>query len=107
MKKNTNTVIRLCACLVLGLLVLSGCASQQKKKTAPEQKPAVTAEKPMMMDDSRTHKVLYVPTGERSSSAVAIDKRGPAEVNLGSPFEYVITCENLTAGHRQRRRGRG
>lgn len=104
MNHNTNTALRLCAWMLVGLMFLAGCASQQKKKSmgTTTDKPAATGntmpERPMM-DEGRNHKTLYVPTGERATSAVALEKHGPVEVNLGQPFEYVITAENLTSGH--------
>ena len=102
MNKNTNTAMRLCALLLVGLMVLSGCASQQRKQKKPaDNKPMVKTEAPVepMVDSTRNHRTLFVPTGERATSAVMIEKHGPLEVNLGAPFEYVITATNLTSGH--------
>ncbi len=105
MNKNTNTAMRLCALLLVGLMVLSGCASQQRKQKKPapaDNKPMVKTEtpvEPMVTEQARNHRTLFVPTGMRDTSAVMIEKHGPTEVNLGAPFDYVITATNLTAGH--------
>lgn len=37
------------------------------------------------------------PTGNRATSAVLLEKRLPAEVNAGVPFEYQIYVENLSS----------
>ena len=87
MNKNTNTAMRLCALLLVGLMVLSGCASQQRKQKKPaDNKPMVKTEAPVepMVDSTRNHRTLFVPTGERATSAVMIEKHGPLEVNLGA-----------------------
>ena len=104
MRHTLDSSARLCAWLLVGLLVLGGCASQQKKKTKaaePTKMEEPAAMEPMPMPEpmsGRNMGTLYVPTGEAATSAIALIKRGPSEVNLGAPFEYTITAENLTAG---------
>ncbi|MEL6429862.1 MAG: hypothetical protein AAFP22_03170 [Planctomycetota bacterium] len=39
---------------------------------------------------------MAFPTGDRSTSAVLLEKEMPAEVILGVPFEYRIEVQNLT-----------
>lgn len=101
MRHTMTSSARLCAWLLVGLMVLGGCASQQKKKKAePAKKMEQPAEKPAPMPmQGRNMGTLYVPTGEAATSAIALMKRGPMEVNLGVPFEYTITAENLTSGN--------
>src|SRR5207237_9740436 len=45
-------------------------------------------------DSSRV--VLAYPTGNRSTSAVLVERMSPAEVRLGEPYEYQIKVTNLT-----------
>jgi uncharacterized repeat protein (TIGR01451 family) len=88
---------------VAAALVLAGCASQQKKPdntgnkemtTPTEKAPTRTAAAPTGTGNTR---VLYVPTGERTTSAVMLEKTGPYEVILGQAFTYTITATNLTS----------
>lgn len=41
--------------------------------------------------------VMYLPTGERSTSSLMIEKIAPSEVTVGSPFDYIIRVTNLTS----------
>lgn len=45
-------------------------------------------------DSSRV--VLAYPTGNRSTSAVLVERMSPPEVRLGEPYEYQIKVTNLT-----------
>lgn len=40
--------------------------------------------------------VMYLPTGERSTSSLMIEKIAPSEVVAGAPFDYTIRVTNLT-----------
>ncbi len=53
--------------------------------------------------DSRSHMgkmpgltQLYFPSGDRSASAVLLERQGPAEVRRGEPFTYEIKITNMT-----------
>ncbi len=105
------------ACLIIALasLALVGC---QKNKTAdsgaaskqrysfgyPEdrggEKPKAPAEAapapaPAPADGMVSTRVA-IPTGERRTSGMLIEKMAPAEVTLNQPFEYTIQVTNLT-----------
>lgn len=83
--------------LLAAAALVTGCASQQKKpesnnnaKSAPTAAPVAA---PVAGMNSR---ILYLPTGEAATSAVKLEKTGPAEVTLNQPFTYTITATNLT-----------
>lgn len=44
-----------------------------------------------------TGNVMYIPTGERSSSALMIEKIYPTQVTVGQPFDYIIKATNISA----------
>ncbi|MEZ6197832.1 MAG: CARDB domain-containing protein [Planctomycetota bacterium] len=93
------------------LVALPACTSQQKKPMRSEPAPAANdgmkmEEKPMAMDHmghtgswmegDMMVRALAIPTGEISTSTVLIEKRAPAEVTLGSEFDYTLVVKNLT-----------
>lgn len=106
----------LVALLLAAVMAFTGCASQQKKssssrrttaatETHTETEPMVTETEPMttdngggfMMGGGDGHAVLYLPTGDRSTSALMLEKHSPTEVILGQEFEYTLTATNLTS----------
>lgn len=95
---------KLCAAfLMMAIVVLSACASQQQKTRRKPAKPApVEAKKaPMkakMVQSGDNMSVLHVPTGEMGTSAVTLTNSSPRVVNLGTPYDFVITATNLTNG---------
>lgn len=61
----------------------------------PEPKPAPRAATPAPA--ARTgSSVMYLPTGERATSAVMIERTSPGEVVAGQNFTYDIIVTNLT-----------
>jgi len=44
-----------------------------------------------------TGNVMYIPTGERSSSALMIEKIYPTQVTVGQPFDYIIRATNISS----------
>ena len=87
-------------------LTLGGCTQQKADSTpapAPAAKPApapapaaqAPAAKPApAMGAGNTQ---YWPTGNRASSAIAVEKIAPAEVSAGQSFDYTLRITNLTA----------
>jgi uncharacterized repeat protein (TIGR01451 family) len=110
---------RLLSVRVLGLLLLSagpllvGCASN-----GPLESDEARAERQRDGDDTSTGErrrvreerirdaredsadssrvALAYPTGNRSTSAVLVERMSPPEVRLGEPYEYQIKVTNLT-----------
>jgi uncharacterized repeat protein (TIGR01451 family) len=97
----------------------SGCASEQPHKdpryelggrsemSSPAPAPAkpVEAARPAAAPAARPvaeprpgTTVMYLPTGERGTSALMIEKIHPSEVIAGSTFDYEIRVTNLTSG---------
>jgi uncharacterized repeat protein (TIGR01451 family) len=66
--------------------------------TAPERKRAREERIRDARDDSAdaSRVVLAYPTGNRSTSAVLVERMSPPEVRLGDPYEYQIKVSNLT-----------
>ncbi len=68
--------------------------------------PVVTPSKPQPAVPQPTTKPvagtvsasLAVPTGNPATSAVLLEKFVPAQVNVGQPFDIVISVKNLTSG---------
>ena len=97
----------LVAALAMVGLVLSGCQQQQQKrdrrppKVQTKKMPAKpTPQAPLgdvIMADGRDVRTLAVPTGERSTSTILIEKSVPSEVILGQPFDYTITVTSLVS----------
>jgi hypothetical protein len=54
--------------------------------------PAPPAPKPAPLPAS----VIYLPTGVKASSVLAIEKSCPTKVVVGKPFEYVIKVSNIS-----------
>jgi len=44
-----------------------------------------------------TGSVMYIPTGERNSSALMIEKIYPTQVTVGQPFDYIIKATNISS----------
>ncbi len=99
--------------LLLAIAVaLFGCASQQGQKGAysgkmfsPEGQSQAKKEAPAPADTAcpaRTVKgdlvtsSMAVPTGDRSTSVLLLERTAPAEVTLGKTYEYTIDVINLT-----------
>src|SRR5687767_8647986 len=92
---------------LLGLLVNAGCytsaeigeprsrradsADNSDRKTPREERVRDLREEP---DGSRA--VMAFPTGNRSTSAILVERLSPAEVRMGDAFEYEIKVTNLT-----------
>jgi len=80
-------------------LALAGCQTSQttsKPKPKPEPAPKTQPKKPMAMPGMVSASVA-IPTGNRETSGLLIEKHAPAEVTLGSNFDYMIKVTNLTA----------
>jgi uncharacterized repeat protein (TIGR01451 family) len=103
------------------LVALPACTSQQKKSTRTTSAPAAQETDMSMESDSDSSmdmeepaytdmggstgtrmegdtivRSLAVPTGDMSTSTVMLEKRAPAEVTLGSEFDYTVMVRNLT-----------
>lgn len=118
------SVNRLLSVLALaGMAFTTGCASDsagsggQYDGTAPHARPdagrvaaarqpapaptptaaptpaAAPAARPM----AASANVMYLPTGERNSSALMIEKIYPTTVTVGQPFDYVIRATNISS----------
>lgn len=58
-----------------------------------EMKPAPKAQQPKA---GQVVSSMYIPTGERSSSAILLEKMAPREVVSGVEFEYQLRVTNLS-----------
>jgi len=41
--------------------------------------------------------VMYIPTGDRATSALMIEKIFPSQVSVGQPFDYIIKATNISS----------
>lgn len=64
-------------------------------KPAPAPAPAETPAPRAAV--ASTGSVMYIPTGERNSSALMIEKIYPTQVTVGQPFDYIIKATNISA----------
>lgn len=79
---------------------------EHARKSEPAPAPAPRATAPAAQPAPRTtapapaprmgSSVMYLPTGERSTSAVMIERTSPGEVTVGQNFTYDIIVTNLT-----------
>jgi uncharacterized repeat protein (TIGR01451 family) len=65
-----------------------------ESKPKPTKKKTVKAAAPAGMLLSE----LMLPTGDRDSSVLLIEKYGPATVNVNQPYDYKLVVTNLTDG---------
>jgi hypothetical protein len=65
-------------------------------RTQPKVQPRVEPIRrtPMSTTGFRTSRAY--PTGERSTSAVLVERLAPNEVQAGTPFSYTVKVTNLT-----------
>jgi len=119
-KSNSVMSLALCASAVISMV---GCKSEpmpvnaegQYTGTAPHARPGATyipERKPVAKTDSAPapapapaarpvaaaptgSDVMYIPTGERSTSALMIEKIYPRTVSVGQSFDYVIKATNI------------
>jgi len=78
----------------------SGAGSTAPAYQPPVAQPAASTSAPsgtMTQTGGMNRASLAYPTGDKSTSAVLIEKFAPAEVNAGQPTEYVIRVTNLTS----------
>lgn len=80
-------------------------ADDHARKSTPAPAPAPKAEAPAPQPQPRPapapaprmgSSVMYLPTGERATSAVMIERTSPGEVSVGQNFTYDIIVTNLT-----------
>ncbi|MBL9002267.1 MAG: DUF11 domain-containing protein [Phycisphaerae bacterium] len=64
-------------------------------EAAPAPAPAPAAA-PAPRAAATTGDVMYIPTGERSTSALMVEKIFPRTVSVGQPFEYTIKTTNIS-----------
>lgn len=74
--------------VMLSSMGLTGCYGAGREEAPPP--PA----KPASMAPSAN--AMAIPTGDRSTSVVYLEKSGPKEVVVGQEFEYQIRVTNLT-----------
>lgn len=100
---------------VTATLALSGCtegykmprlegkwvdhpAPMARQEPAPAPAPAPRqAPTPAPAPKASGAAVMYLPTGERSTSSLMLEKIAPSEVMAGQPFDYIIRVTNLTS----------
>ncbi len=88
--------LMMCCGLMASVISLSGCQLTQQSR--PTAQPAPAAE-PMKVDAPAPMPgtvEMYFPTGDRSTSAVMLQRRMPAEVIVGQDFEYNIIVTNIS-----------
>jgi uncharacterized repeat protein (TIGR01451 family) len=75
----------------------TGATRTARETPAPETKPATTTTAaPRQPAAAASANVMYLPTGDRSSSALMIEKIFPTTVSVGQPFEYMIRATNIS-----------
>lgn len=67
-----------------------------KAQAAPATKPAAKPAPKAM--DGMLLSAMALPTGDKGTSVVLLEKFGPAEVKLNQAFEYRLVVTNLTDG---------
>lgn len=87
--------------LALGMLGIPACRTSGTtdtgaKPAAATAQPAPPKPAPDRPGDTRPGATMYLPTGERSTSAMMIEKVYPAEVVAGQTVEYEVRVTNLT-----------
>jgi len=87
------------ATVVFGAVLMTGC---QAPETRAAPVSTVAPEKGLTKSPSSgggdwSHSTIAVPTGDKSSSVILLDRAAPAEVSVGQPFNADITVTNLTA----------
>jgi len=103
-----------CLTMVIAAVVLAGCQTDQSTATkqphsrydcgypgdkAAPKEDAKPAPKPAPAPAPTTGMVrtaVAIPTGDRATSGLYIEKMAPAEVTLNNPYEYTIKVTNLT-----------
>ena len=95
---NLNRTTALLALCVCGLMTLAGCQSSQttaepaaKPAPKPAPKPAAAPATLGMVSSA-----IALPTGDRATSGLLIEKIAPATVSLNSSFDYTLKVTNLT-----------
>ncbi len=83
--------------LACGLMGLAGCQSSQSTATAeaPKSKPApkpVKVAQPGMVSTA-----IALPTGDKRTSGLYVEKMAPAEVSLNQEYTYTIRVTNLAS----------
>ena len=101
------------ATCVVALLGVTGCGLSRfcgvkPKPAAPVEAPPKVVVKPVevipmggpcpvrSLENGIRMAVYAIPTGERSSSIILLEKSGPEKVNVGQEFSYKIKVTNLT-----------
>ena len=99
--------------LAVGAFVLPGCGlcddgnakpapvaqKQPEKQPEPVKQQPVAKPAPKVQEAPRVGMIsesMAFPTGDRSTSALLIERRMPAEVVLGQAFEYEICATNIS-----------
>lgn len=84
----------------LGLALLGGCESNRKRTDTSGSDRASSARSTTYgrLENERLSRTsMALPTGDRGSSSILLEKSLPSEVRVGQPFEYVLTVTNLTS----------
>ncbi len=82
--------------LLVGSFVVSGCASTCYTCSSPAKPAAVKkACSSVTSDGNMLRGTMTDPTRDKSSSILFVEKKMPAEVRVGVPFDYQIILTNL------------
>ena len=95
MNRIRTTAVVLALSMIASLW-LTGC--RQPMAMEPESaadQPSVARATPIVMGD-KVKVGIAVPTGDKASSVIYVEKVAPKEVRVGQPFEYHIMVTNLT-----------
>jgi len=92
---------QLIASSLIALAVLSGCKATRVESREHPSKPSAPTSKKKSGSGAVTRDGMLIngrayPTGERSSSAIYLEKSVPVEVILGKAYEYRLEVTNLT-----------
>lgn len=72
-------------------------AEAPAKTEAKAAEPAKAAPAPAPKAAAASGSVMYIPTGDRASSALMIEKIYPTQVTVGQPFDYIIKATNISS----------
>jgi uncharacterized repeat protein (TIGR01451 family) len=97
---DLNRLSKFSAAIVLAGL-MAACSSSPANEPMGEPAPAPTraaapAPAPVTQSPRSGYSWLALPTGQKETSALLIERTAPTSVSLGAPFTYEIKVTNLT-----------
>ena len=91
---GTGIVKKSLLSLVCAAMLLAGCESRQPTESTTDSTPKATPTYRAPAGSVSTS--VAIPTGDRSTSGLYIQKTAPGEVSLGQEYSYTLKVTNLT-----------